>query len=224
MTVTWAGVLRFFTGRRSHAHECKALRAKSLCYCLYESLPPLPGLYLTTFPKFLLLKSILITFSSFTALADIWTAPPPGPLEPHNPLLLPADGERGRKKIKATRLLGKQTLVLLLGTRLLTLSLTLENTTICWKVVIQEFYPEGQMTELSFVFNSIFIFLLQIHIQKVSLKTVQIHGKITEEEKQEYWEHQFFDIERKRKWSSWSRKVRRSLWWSHERKKAQQKK
>ena len=126
--------------------------------------------------------------------------PHPGPPEPHNPLLLPADGRRGREKMKAggkkTRLLGKQTLVLLVGTLPLTLSLTLacrkhfkQNLLRCFSVTLFStlmlhnwmFVSWGLSlkTNDKLLFFISFIFIANTYT-KDSLKTVQIHGKIAE--------------------------------------------
>lgn len=59
-----------------------------------------------------------------------------------------------------------------------------------------QFYPEINNKLSFFFYDSIFFFIANTYT-KDSLKTVQIHGKITEEKKREYWELQFFDIERK---------------------------
>lgn len=45
-------------------------------------------------------------------------------------------------------------------------------------------------------FNSIFFFIANTYT-KVSLKTVQIHGKIAGRGVNDYWNHQFFDTQRK---------------------------
>lgn len=77
--------------------------AKHLSYSLHESLPPPPGFYIPHFlspPQVssLEIKSDYVQWFYSTCYID---GPPPGPPGPHNPLLLPADGERGKKKIKA---------------------------------------------------------------------------------------------------------------------------
>lgn len=59
-----------------------------------------------------------------------------------------------------------------------------------------DFDPEGTGHFFSFL-NSIFFFIANTYT-KESLKTVQIHGKITKEKNKVYWDHQFYDTARNR--------------------------